>query len=132
MRNFAALYPDGLPDDSRQVPGGNVRIANGRVVTTTVEDRAADAPPWLTGGVAALRYLASPDAQPWVPTLGELEDARDAAAVVPGPEVGDDGVRRVRSLEIGGARERAITRKLPPLQTEPSSRPQPGEAGQPW
>lgn len=37
--------------------------------------------PWLDDDpIAVLRWLAQPDAQPWVPTVRELTDARDAAA----------------------------------------------------
>jgi hypothetical protein len=117
VRNFDDLYPAGLPDAGKTVPGSSVSIVNGRVVTTAISETSVDAPPWLTGdGTAALRYLAGPDAQPWVPSLDQLTATRDAATerrAGPQPEV--------RSSFIGPARERSIDRKMAFNPSTPSS-----------
>ena len=105
VRNFAAIFPEGLPQSTRSAGGSEPAIRNGRIVTSRVEDTRAAPPPWLTGDpAAALRYLTGPDAQPWCPTIAESTAARDDAA-----RAAQD---KPRSLGISEARARALTRKL--------------------
>ncbi len=108
VADAAELYPDGLPEvvPQEDTIAANVRIVNGRVVTTATTTRPEAAPPWLGSPVDALAYLATPDARPWVPSLADLLAARDAAA---------EAKRKQRQQEAGSlivtpTRQRQITR----------------------
>lgn len=108
VRDFDELFPAGLPGlEAAQPVGGGARIVNGRLVTTAVTSEAVDAPPWLAGdAISALRYMAAPDSKPWVPMIGELTAARDAAdarRAGPRPEP--------VSLEVSPQRARQVDRQ---------------------
>jgi len=61
-----------------EVRTGEVRIFSGRLVTSDHTDRPARPRPWLTGDVLDdLRFVCRADVRAWVPTLGQLGDARD-------------------------------------------------------
>jgi hypothetical protein len=112
VRNFRTLYPDDYSPAGPVVgQASRFQIVNGRVVELTQPpDRPSAPAPWLTGDpVAALRYLAGPDAQPWVPTLAQLDQAQKA----PKPE------SKPRSLMVSEKRGRELSRKLPPMDPAP-------------
>jgi hypothetical protein len=115
VQNFTVLYPDGYsPSGAVAGQASRFKIVNGRVVELTEQPKQpSTSAPWLTGDpVAALRYLASPDAQPWVPTMAQLDQAQKAPEPVPD---------KPRSLMVSEKRARAISRKLPPM-SEPAAR----------
>lgn len=79
VRNYAEMPPGQAWSGSGQITAPVVQIRN----DAAVEYRASPTrtPPWLTDDpIANLRWLVSPAAQPWVPTIGELQAASEAAA----------------------------------------------------
>jgi len=80
VRNADLHYPElGTGAANRRADQlSETRIVNGRVVFSSHTDRPATAPPWVSGdGLDDLRFVTRDHVIAWLPTLGQLGDARD-------------------------------------------------------
>lgn len=87
VENYVELFPKLQPwemsehQQSAAMPGGGRRVLDDIEVVTTKTVRPLRERPWLTGDpVADLRWIAGPEARPWVPAIAELDAAREEAA----------------------------------------------------